>query len=95
MGSLATAALLAFLLAGRRDEFATALSGAAAWVLAVTVLLQIGALLSRSEAWHLTIREAGGTVDRRALYRASSMGVRGGLVGRCVLARVPRARREA
>ncbi len=67
MGSLATAALLAFLLAGRRDDFAAALSGAAAWVLVVTVLLQIGALLARSEAWHLTIREAGGTVDRRVL----------------------------
>jgi hypothetical protein len=41
--------------AGRRDEFAAALSGAAAWVLAATVLLQIVALLARSEAWHLTI----------------------------------------
>jgi hypothetical protein len=41
VGSLATAAILAFLLAGRHDEFAAALSGAAAWVLAATVLLQI------------------------------------------------------
>ena len=79
-GSLATAAILAFLLAGHRDEFAAALSGAAAWVLAVTVLLQIVALLARSEAWHLTIQEAGGTVGRRVLYRASSMGVLGGLL---------------
>jgi hypothetical protein len=54
-GSLATAAVLALVLAGRRDEFAAALSGAAAWVLAATVLLQIVALLARSEAWHLTI----------------------------------------
>ena len=80
VGSLATAAILAFLLAGRRDDFATALSGATAGVLAVTVLLQIVALLARSEAWHLTIEEAGGTVDRRVLYRASSMGVLGGLL---------------
>jgi hypothetical protein len=79
-GSLATAAVLALVLAGRRDEFAAALSGAAAWVLAATVLLQIVALLARSEAWHLTIQEAGGTVDRRVLYRASSMGVLGGLL---------------
>jgi hypothetical protein len=50
LGPLATAAILAFLLACRRDEFASALSGVAAWVLAVTVLLQIGALLARSEA---------------------------------------------
>jgi len=80
VGSVATAAILAFVLAGHRDEFTAALSDAAAWVLAVTVLLQIVALLARSEAWHLTVQEAGGTVPRRVLYRASSMGVLGGLL---------------
>ena len=80
VGSLATAAALAFALAGRRDEFATALSDAAAWVLAVTVLLQIVALLARTEAWHLTIGAAGGTVGRRVLYRASSVQVLGGVI---------------
>ncbi len=70
LSSLATAAVLVFLLAGRRDEFAAALSDAAASVLAVTALLQIVALVARSEAWHLTIEAAGGTVDRRVLYRA-------------------------
>jgi uncharacterized membrane protein YbhN (UPF0104 family) len=79
-GSLATAGVLVFLLAGRRHEFAAALSAAALWVLAVTVLLQIVALLARSEAWHLCIRAAGGTVDRRVLYRASSMQVLGGVL---------------
>jgi hypothetical protein len=38
VGSLATAAVLLFVLAGRRYEFAAALSAAAAWVLAVTAL---------------------------------------------------------
>ena len=39
VGSLATAALLAFVLAGHRQEFAAALSsGTAGWVLAVTAL---------------------------------------------------------
>jgi uncharacterized membrane protein YbhN (UPF0104 family) len=80
VGSLATAAVLAFLLAGRRHEFTDALSKASAGVLAVTVLLQIVALLARSEAWHLTIRAAGGTVARRILYRASSMQVLGGVI---------------
>jgi uncharacterized membrane protein YbhN (UPF0104 family) len=80
VGSLVTAAILAFVLAGRRDEFAAALGDAAAWVLAVAVLLQIVALLTRSEAWHLSIEAAGGTVERRVLYRASSMGVLGGLL---------------
>jgi uncharacterized membrane protein YbhN (UPF0104 family) len=97
LGSLVTAAILAFLLAGRRDEFTAALSSAEAWVLAVTVLLQIGALLARSEAWHLTIREAGGTVDRRVLYRASSIGVLGGLVNAqlAVAARIAALRRSS
>jgi hypothetical protein len=60
VGSLATAAVLALPLVGRRHEFAAATSDAAAWVLAVTVLLQIVALLARSEAWHLTIQAAAG-----------------------------------
>ena len=49
-------------------------------MIAVTVLLQIVALLARSEAWHLSIQAAGGTVARRVLYRASSMQVLGSLV---------------
>jgi uncharacterized membrane protein YbhN (UPF0104 family) len=48
--SLGTAVVLVLLLAGRRHEFEAALSAAAAWVLAVTVLLQIVALVARSEA---------------------------------------------
>jgi uncharacterized membrane protein YbhN (UPF0104 family) len=79
-GSLLTAAVLVFVLAGRRDEFETALSGVAVWVLAATVLLQAVALVSRSEAWHLSIEAAGGKVDRRTLYRASSMQVLGGVL---------------
>jgi uncharacterized membrane protein YbhN (UPF0104 family) len=80
VGSLAAAALLVWLLAGRREEFAAALGGAGLGVLAVTALLQILALLARSEAWHLTIGAAGGTVDRRVLYRASSMQVLGSVI---------------
>jgi uncharacterized membrane protein YbhN (UPF0104 family) len=80
IGSLATAAVLVALLAGRREEFLDAFSAAPAWVLAVTMLLQIVALVARSEAWHLTIRAAGGTVERRVLYRASSMQVLGSVV---------------
>jgi uncharacterized membrane protein YbhN (UPF0104 family) len=80
VGSLTTAAILAFVLAGRRDEFVAALSDAALWLLAVTALLQIVALLARSEAWHLTVEAAGGTVDRRVLYRASSLQVLGSVI---------------
>jgi cold shock CspA family protein len=46
----------------------------------VTVLLQVVALVARSEAWHLSIEAAGGTVKRRVLYRASSMGVLGNVL---------------
>jgi uncharacterized membrane protein YbhN (UPF0104 family) len=79
-GSLITAALLVLVLSGRRDEFESALANVAAWALVATVLLQVVALVSRSEAWHLTIDAAGGTVDRRTLYRASSMQVLGGVL---------------
>ena len=80
VGSLAAAGLLVWLLAGRREEFADALARAGLWVLAGTALLQVVALLARSEAWHLTIGAAGGTVDRRVLYRASSMQVLGSVI---------------
>jgi len=74
-GSLIAAALLVLVLAGRRHEFATAISSVAPAVLALAALGQIVALLARSEAWHLSIEAAGGTVRRRVLYRASSMQV--------------------
>ena len=80
VGSLGAAAILVLLLAGRRDEFDTALSRAAPLTLIATALLQIVALVSRSEAWHLSICAAGGTVPRRVLYRASSLQVLGSLV---------------
>ena len=85
------------MLAGRGHEFAAALSDATAGVLAVTVLLQVVALLARSEAWHLTIRAAGGTVDRRVLYRASSMQVLGSVLNTQlgVAARIAALRRSS
>jgi uncharacterized membrane protein YbhN (UPF0104 family) len=79
-GSVAVAALLAAVLAGRRAEFTAALSSASMAVLAGTALLQVVALVSRSEAWHLTIEAAGGKISRRVLYRASSMQVLGSVL---------------
>jgi uncharacterized membrane protein YbhN (UPF0104 family) len=97
VGSLTTAAVLVFVLAGQRHEFTAALSRAGVWVLAATALLQIGGLLARSEAWHLSIRAAGGTVDRRVLYRASSMQVLGGVLNAQlgVAARIAALRRSS
>jgi uncharacterized membrane protein YbhN (UPF0104 family) len=80
VGSLAGVAVVVVLLAGRRDQFVAALSGTAGWVIAATVLLQIVALVGRSEAWHVSIEAAGGAVERRVLYRASSMQVLGSVL---------------
>ncbi|HEY4279279.1 MAG TPA: lysylphosphatidylglycerol synthase domain-containing protein [Conexibacter sp.] len=73
----ASTALLLLLLYGRREEFSTAISSAALWVIGLAIVLQVLGLLARTEAWHHTITAAGGTVPRRALYRASSMQVLG------------------
>jgi len=80
VGTLGTAGALVWLLAGQRDDFVSALSSAPAWAIVVTIVLQAVALVSRSEAWHLTIGAAGGNIPRRALYRASSMQVLGGVL---------------
>lgn len=80
VGSLAAAGALVLVLAGHRDEFAEAFSSASLTVLALATALQIVALLARTEAWHGCINAAGGTVERRVLYRASSFGYVGSLL---------------
>ena len=76
-GALAVAALLAYVLADRREEFGTALRAAPLWILLVATALQAAALVSRTESWRICIAAAGGTVGRRCLYRAASMGYLG------------------
>ena len=49
-------------------------------VIVLAVALQIVALVSRSEAWHVCVNASGGTVSRRKLYRASSFGCVGQLL---------------
>ena len=73
-GGLAVTAVLAYVLADRRDEFATALRAAPLWVLLTASALQLLALVSRTESWRICVAAAGGTVGRRCLYRAASMG---------------------
>ena len=73
-GGLVATGVLAYLLADRRDEFATALAAAPMWILVVATVLQLLALVSRSEAWRICVLAAGGTVGRRCLYRAASTG---------------------
>jgi uncharacterized membrane protein YbhN (UPF0104 family) len=80
VGAIVAAVVLGAILWGRRDEFSTALSSASIGILLAAAGLQLVALLARSEAWHICIEAAGGTVARRVLYRASSMGYVGSLL---------------
>lgn len=82
MAVLATAVvagLVILALAGRWHEFANAAAGAPWWMLASAAMLQTLALLARSEAWNVSVRAAGGTVGRRRLYRAASLGYVGNI----------------
>src|SRR5215211_1954154 len=77
--SIAATLALAVVLVGRWGELSAGITGALL-VVAAAVALQSLALVSRTEAWHVCVRASGGTVGRRPLYRASSMGVVGGLL---------------
>src|SRR3954469_1699758 len=82
---------------GKRHEFAKAIEEASLWELAAAVGLQIVALLTRTEAWRICVLAAGGTIGRRRLYRASSMGYVGSLVNAQLgtAARIAALRRSA
>jgi uncharacterized membrane protein YbhN (UPF0104 family) len=96
-GALAVTTVLGFVLAGRRAQFAAALHTAPILLLALAALLQIVALLARTEAWNVCVRAAGGTVSRRLLFRAAGVGylasVLNGSVG--MAARIASLRRTA
>jgi Lysylphosphatidylglycerol synthase TM region len=93
---LASAALVAALV-GKWDELAAGITGAPLAIVAVATLLQILALVSRSEAWHVSVRASGATVSRRRLYRASSMGCVGNVLNSQLgtAARIATLRRSA
>lgn len=67
-------AVLAYVLADRREEFGEALRAAPVGILVAATALQVLALVSRTEAWLGCVAAAGGTVARRCLYRAASLG---------------------
>jgi uncharacterized membrane protein YbhN (UPF0104 family) len=79
-GTLVTLGGLAVVMAGRWGRFADAAVGASGWLLGAAVVLHIGSLVARSEAWNLSVRAAGGTVARRRLYRAASVGYIGNTI---------------
>jgi len=73
-GAIAVTALLAWALAGKQDEFAVALGTTPVWLLMIAAALQLAALVARSEAWLTCVTAAGGTVSRRRLHSAASLG---------------------
>jgi uncharacterized membrane protein YbhN (UPF0104 family) len=65
---------LAFVLAGRRGQFATAILTAPVWLLLIAAVLHLTSLVTRSEAWNLCVRAAGGSTPRRVVFRAAGVG---------------------
>jgi uncharacterized membrane protein YbhN (UPF0104 family) len=80
VGALAVTGALGFVLAGRRGQFIAALHAAPISFLALATVLQVVALLSRTEAWNICVRAAGGSVPRRLLFRAAGVGYLASLV---------------
>ena len=96
-GAIAAGGVLVGVCVAQGDKFTAALSAAPLWVLGIAVALQILALGVRTEAWHVCVCAAGGTVPRRRLYRAAGVGyvvmaVNGHLA---VAARIAALRRSA
>jgi len=73
-GTVAVAGLLAYVLAGRGEQFSAALRTAPLTLVGLSVLLQLGAVLARTEAWVICVRAAGGTAGRRLMFRSAAAG---------------------
>src|SRR3954452_22496758 len=73
-GAIGVAAVLVAVVARHRDEVVTALNAAPVPVLVGAAALQLVALVARSGAWWVCVDAAGGTVGRRPLFRAASLG---------------------
>ncbi len=74
LGAAVVAGALGVELAGRRGQFTAAIHAAPIWILSLVVLLQLVALIARTEAWHVCVRATGATVGRRPLFRAAGVG---------------------
>jgi uncharacterized membrane protein YbhN (UPF0104 family) len=97
IGALVVTGILAFVLDGRRHEFVAALRSAPLGLVGIAVLLQIVALLTRTEAWLISVHAAGGTVHRRLLFRAAGVGYLASVINGSVgmAARIASLRRVA
>jgi hypothetical protein len=97
LGAAVVAGALGVELAGRRGQFIEAIHAVPIRILLSVVLLQLVALIARTEAWHVCVRATGATVGRRPLFRAAGVGylasVLNGSLG--VAARIATLRRTA
>lgn len=73
-GTLIVGGILAYVLAGHGAQFSRALRTAPLSLVGASVLLQIIAVLARTEAWTVCVRAAGATVGRRVLFRSAALG---------------------
>lgn len=82
---------------GKRDDFAQSIGAAPLWILGIAAMLQVVWLLLRSEAWHVCVEAAGGSVGRRRLFGAAGIGYLGNLLNPQlgVAARITALRRSA
>jgi uncharacterized membrane protein YbhN (UPF0104 family) len=80
VGAIVGFGIVVVAIGGRWGSVEHALAQAPLWILAAATLLQLGSLLARSEAWHRCVHAAGGTVGRRCLFRAASVGYLGNLI---------------
>lgn len=96
-GALAVTGILGFVLVGRRQEFVAALHSVPVSLLVLAAVLQVVALLARSEAWRVCVRAAGGRVSRRLLFRAAGVGYLASVINGSVgmVARIVSLRRAA
>jgi uncharacterized membrane protein YbhN (UPF0104 family) len=74
LGAGVVTAALGVELAGRGGQFTAALHALPLSLLALATLLQICALLARTEAWNVCVRATGADVGRRVLFRAAGVG---------------------
>jgi uncharacterized membrane protein YbhN (UPF0104 family) len=97
VGALIVTGALGFVLAGRRGQFVAALHTAPLSLLGIAAVLQVIALLARSEAWNVCVRAAGGSVPRRLLFRAAGVGYLASVINGSVgmAARIATLRRVA
>jgi uncharacterized membrane protein YbhN (UPF0104 family) len=73
-GAILVAVAIGYELSGRRGQFTAALHTVPIWVLLLATVLQLVALLARTEAWYVCVRATGATVARRLLFRAAGVG---------------------